>query len=102
MTTGCLLMISINPQNALIIVLLVAQIAAVLIIKPYKGDGAWIRPFLNLLMSALIQLVYLLDPMMSKSSSIYSAYAPFVVIALLVITLAYNAYFYIKNLLGQQ
>jgi hypothetical protein len=90
-----------SPQGAIIVALLALQIVLVLYKQPYKGERAWLRPFLNLLISALIQIIFVLDPMLSKSMCIYAVYAPFAVIGLLVVTLVYNIYYFIRNLRGE-
>jgi hypothetical protein len=90
-----------SPQGAIIVALLALQIVLVLYKQPYKGERAWLRPFLNLLISALIQIIFILDPMLSKSMRIYAVYAPFAVIGLLVVTLVYNIYYFIRNLRGE-
>lgn len=93
-------MITLNPQVAIIVILLFAQIVMVLGKRPYKGEGAWLRPFLNLLISAVIMLIFLLNPILGKSMPQFGLYAPFVVILLLIVTLIYNIYFFVKNLRG--
>ena len=97
-TTAALLLVFFNPQGAIILAMLAIQIVIVLWKQPYKGERAWLRPFLNLLISALIQLVFLLNPMLSKSMPAYSLYGPFAVVGLLAVTLAYNIYYFVQNL----
>ena len=53
-TACCLVMAFFNPQGAIIVGLLAVQIVLVLAKKPYAGERAWLRPFLNLLLTALI------------------------------------------------
>lgn len=49
-------------------------------------------------MAALIQLIFLMNPMLSKSMPVYSLYGPFAVVGLLAVTLAYNIYYFVQNL----
>lgn len=97
-TTAGLLMMSFNPQGAIILALLAIQMVIVLWKQPYKGERAWLRPFLNLLIAALIQLVFLMNPMLAKSMPVYSIYGPFAVVGLLALSLAYNIYYFVQNL----
>lgn len=96
-TTGGLLMVFFNPQGAIILAMLAIQIVIVLWKQPYKGERAWLRPFLNLIISALIQFIFLLNPML-KSMTLYSNYGPFAVVGLLAVTLIFNLYYFVKNL----
>jgi hypothetical protein len=88
-----------NPQGAIIVGLLALQIILVLAKKPYAGERAWLRPFLNLLLTALIQIIFILSPMLSSNAS-FSRYAPFAIEAILVVVLAYNIYYFVQNLRG--
>lgn len=78
--------------------MLALQIVLVVWKQPYKGERAWLRPFLNLLIAALIQLIFLLNPMLAKFMPAYSLYGSFAVIGLLATTLLYNIYYFVQNL----
>lgn len=91
-----------QPTQALIIGILALQLGTVLIAKPYKGDGAWLRPFLNLLISILIELIYLLTPQLGSSMRQYSAYAPFAIVGLLMVAAAYSVYYFVKQILSSK
>jgi glucan phosphoethanolaminetransferase (alkaline phosphatase superfamily) len=95
-TAACLVMAFFNPLGAVIVGLLALQIVLVVWRKPYKGDRAWLRPFLNLLLSILIQMVFILSPMLSSNPS-FARYAPFAVLAILAAVLAYNIYYFIQQ-----
>jgi NADH:ubiquinone oxidoreductase subunit 6 (subunit J) len=75
LTAGCLLMAIISPQGAIIVLILIVQIILVVWRKPYAGERAWLRPFLNLLISALIQAVFILTPTLSSNAT-FAAYSP--------------------------
>lgn len=97
LTVGCLAMAFFSPQSAIIIGILAVQMVLVLWKQPYKGERAWLRPFLNLLFSVLVQAIYVLLPMLSSSPT-YSSYAPYAIEAVLAAVLAYNIYYYVKHL----
>ena len=87
-----------EPTQAVVIGVLALQMGTVLIAKPYKGDRAWLRPFLNLLISILIELIYLLTPQLGPSMKPYVVYAPFAIIGLLMVAASYSAYFFVKEI----
>lgn len=91
-----------QPTQAVIIGILALQMGAVLIAKPYKGDRAWLRPFLNLLIAILIELIYLLTPQLGPSMKEYTVYAPFAIIGLLMVAASFSAYFFVKEILASK
>jgi hypothetical protein len=84
-------MIFVKPQSALILAIIDAQMFLMLYKRPYAGVRGNVRPFLNLLVSALMLFNFLMNQSLS-SNQLYDIYAPIRVIILLGITLAFNAY----------
>lgn len=93
--TGCLIMAFFNPQGGIIIAILAVQIIIVLWRKPYAGERAYLRPFLNLLISALIQVVFIMTPTLS-TNKMFAQYSVFIILGLLAMVLIYNLYYFIK------
>ncbi len=98
-TAGCLVMAFFSPLGAVIVGMLVIQMVLVVGKKPYAGERGWLRPFLNLLFSVIIQALFILTPMLS-SMPIMSRYAPLAIEAILVVVLAYNIYYFVQQLRG--
>jgi hypothetical protein len=101
-TAGIIAASPFQPTEAVLIGLLALQLGTVLIAKPYKGDRAWLRPFLNLLISILIELIYLLTPQLGPSLQQYSVYAPFAIVALLMVATAFSAYSFVREILSSK
>lgn len=99
-TAGIIAASPFQPTQAIIIGILALQLGTVVIAKPYKGDGAWLRPFLNLLISILVELIYLLTPQLGSSMPQFSAYAPFAIVGLLMIAVAYSGYCFVKQIIA--
>lgn len=97
LTPACLLIIFVKPQGALILPIIGAQIFVVLYKRPYAGVRGNVRPFIDLVVSALIQLIYIMGRSFSSNQQ-YSIYAPIVIIVLLGLTLTFNVYYYIKEI----
>jgi hypothetical protein len=92
LTAICLLMIFVKPQGALILPIIGAQIFVVLYKRPYAGVRGNVRPFINLVASALIQLIYIMGQSLSSNQQ-YSIYAPVVIVVLLALTLTFSIYY---------
>lgn len=70
------------------------QIVLVSILKPYLIFGYRFRPMLNLAVTLLIEVIYLLIPYSPLAG--YALYAPFAVVGLLALCLSYNFYYFVK------
>jgi hypothetical protein len=102
LTAGIIAASPFQPVEAVLIGILALQLGTVLIAKPYKGDRAWLRPFLNLLISILIELIYLLTPQLGPSLQQYSVYAPFAIVALLMVAAAFSAYSFVREIISSK
>jgi hypothetical protein len=99
-TAGIFLLFSLNKQLAIIIALLIVQIALIIILRPYAMTGSQVRPILNLSISLVIEVIYMLTPYLSMP--LYNLYAPFVILGLLAISICYNVYYLIKTVCGNE
>lgn len=74
--------------------IVMAQIIVLVIYRPYNNTGTIKRPILNSISTTLILILYLIPKYVSKSISIYS---PIAIVSILVICLAYNIIFCLKQ-----
>lgn len=93
LATGALLLFSSNAQVALVMCLLIAQIVLVSWLRPYTMVGKQLRPLLNLSISLLIELLFLLLQFLTNAD--FKFYAPFIILCLLIISISYNLYYYV-------
>lgn len=75
--------------------IVISQIIMVALLKPYRMFGDRIRPLLNLSITALILITYLLTQL--SNSPDLQEISPFIILVLLALSLTYNVYYLIKN-----
>ena len=63
-------------------------------LKPYKMYGDTVRPFLNLVILLLIEIIYTVMQFTTSGQN----YFPFAVLGLLALTFTYNIYFLLKSI----
>jgi hypothetical protein len=92
---GFLLTILSSKLITIVFCTVVAQIIMVVLLKPYRMFGERIRPLLNLSISALILIIYLLTQPLSSPG--FQEICPFIILALLALSLSYNVYYLLKD-----
>ena len=56
-----------NPQNAIVLGLILLQIIVIAVKQPYSGWRGNVRPVLNLVITLLISSIFIAYPMISKT-----------------------------------
>ena len=91
-------LVFLNPQSAIVMAMIVLQIAVIVAKRPYCGERGNVRPILNLAITLLICVMFVVYPMISKTMPEITKYSAYLILALLFCSLPYNIYFYIKNI----
>jgi hypothetical protein len=94
----CLVLVpNIYAQLGIPALLFVFEIVIIVVYKPYTGRLEWLRPALNQSITILILGIYMASGMLPAQSFIGLS-GPAIIISLLSLSLAYNAFFAFKSL----